>query len=68
MKKLVLITLVLTLSIVLTLAAVQVLSVRNPTPNVGWNTWVPQYQASTLSIETVSWAPIMYQPNVGWNT
>ena len=71
MKKFTLIALVLTLSVVLTLAAIQVAFVGNPTPNVGWNTWVPQYQASTPSTETVSFLiapPAPHQLNVGWNT
>jgi hypothetical protein len=68
MKKFALIALVLTLSVVLTLAAIQVVFVGNPTPNVGWNTWVPQYQASTCPAGTLCWMPIGPQPNVGWNT
>ena len=68
MKKFVLLALVLTLSIVFTLTAIQVALVGNPTPNVGWNSWVPQFQASTITVEMVSWSPILYQPNVGWNS
>ena len=70
MKKFVLIALVLTVSAVLTLAAIQVVFVGNPTPNVGWNTWVPQYLdvASAPSADTVCWPRIAPQPNVGWNT
>lgn len=68
MKKFVLIALVLTLSVVLTLSAIQVVFVGNPTPNVGWNTWVPQHQASICPVGTLCWAPIGPIPNVGWNT
>ena len=68
MKKFVLIALTLTICVVFTLTAIQVAIVKNPTPNVGWNTWVPQFQASTLSADTVCWLPIAPQPNVGWNT
>ena len=70
MKKIIFLTLVLSISIVLTLSALQVIFVGNPTPNVGWNTWVPQYQAATPSADTVCWSLIgpQPQPNVGWNT
>ncbi len=71
MKKFVLLALVLSISVVFTLAAIQVFFVGNPTPDVGWNTWVPQYQASTPSVETVSFLiapPPPPSPNVGWNT
>ena len=68
MKKIALIALVLSICVVLTLSAIQVAFVRNPTPNVGWNTWVPQFQASTLSADPVCWSRITPQPNVGWNT
>jgi len=69
MKKIILITLVLTISALLTLGAVQVTLVHY-TPNVGWNTWVPQYLdlASTPSVDAVCWSRIAPQPNVGWNT
>ena len=71
MKKIILIALVLTISAVFTLAAVQVLFVGNPTPNAGWNSWVPQYQASTSSTETVSFRiapPPLPGPCAGWNS
>jgi len=68
MKKFVLLTLILTIGVVFTLAAIQVAIVRNPTPNVGWNTWVPQFQALKHSADTVCWSSIAPQPNVGWNT
>jgi hypothetical protein len=68
MKKFVLIALVITVSVVLTLAAIQVVFVGGPTPDVGWNTWVPQYQASICPAGTLCWVPIGPEPNVGWNT
>ena len=67
MKKNALLALVLSVCIVLTLTAIQVAFV-NPTPDVGWNTWVPQFQASPHSADVVCWSPILSQPNVGWNT
>lgn len=69
MKKFVLLALVLTISVVFTLAAVQVLFVGNPTPNVGWNTWVPQFHAEDTPAQTMSFR-IMPPPGpcVGWNT
>jgi hypothetical protein len=70
MKKFALIALVLSFSVVFTLAAIQVVFVGDPTPNVGWNTWVPEYQVAPLTADAVCWSPIvpLPQPNVGWNT
>ena len=71
MKKFALIALVLTLNVALILGALQVVFVGDPTPNVGWNTWIPQYQASAPSAESVAFLiapPPPPQPNVGWNT
>jgi len=68
MKKIVLLALVITISVVFTIAAIQVAIGRNPTPNVGWNSWVPQYHAATNLGETLCWSLIPPQPNVGWNS
>ena len=69
MKKFVLLALVLTISAVFTLAAIQVFFVGGPTPNVGWNTWVPQYHASDYSAQTMLFiGKPSIEPNVGWNT
>ena len=69
MKRITLIALVVTVSLVLTLAAIQIAFV-NPTPNVGWNSWIPQYlDLASSHAESVCWSPgVILQPNVGWNS
>ena len=58
MKKFVLIALVLTISAVLYISQQYKRHLcGDPTPNAGWNSWVPQYQASTASQQPNSFVP-----------